>query len=58
MEFLKRFFNDENTIIGLCGFENMKPDYNKNSGEINFFTNSFQTEKVFETNFGGNVLLL
>lgn len=58
MEFLKNFFNDENTIIGLCRFEMMKSDYNKNSGEINFFTNSFQTEKVFETNFRGNVLLL
>lgn len=57
MEFLRNFFNDEGTVIGLCGFKNIKPDYNKNLIENCFFTNSFQTRKTFETNFKNNSLL-
>lgn len=58
MEFLRNFFNDESAVIGLCGFKDTKMNYNKNLIENCFFTNSFQTRKTFETNFGGNVLLL
>lgn len=57
MNFFKQFFNDESTIIGLCGFETMKPNYNKNLADNNFFFNSFLTEKTFETNLKKNILL-
>lgn len=27
MNFLKNFFNDDSTIVGLCGFKSIKPSY-------------------------------
>lgn len=58
MDFLKNFFNDEGKIIGLCGFKSMKTGYPKNRTETDFFFNPFQCEKVFETNYSKNALLL
>jgi hypothetical protein len=62
MKFLKNFFNDESTIVGLCGFKTMRPNYSKNPIEKDFFFNPFQIEKPcafnYETNFRNNVLLL
>lgn len=62
MKFLKNFFNDESTIVGLCRFDSIKQKYNKNvttSGlENDFFFNPFQTQQVFETNISRNALLL
>jgi len=58
MSFLKSFFNDESTKIGLCGFKMTKQKYSKNSTEPNFYFNPFQQEKAFETNFRANALLL
>ncbi len=58
MSFLKNFFGDDSTIVGLCGFEREKPDYSKNLARNDFFFNNLQTENVFETNFTNNVLLL
>lgn len=56
MKFLKNFFNDESTIIGLCGFESMKPKYVE-SIKNDFYFNPFQQNPVFETNFSKNTLL-
>lgn len=57
MEFLKKFFNDEGTIIGLSGFNLEKPYYSKNAFTPPTFNNPFQSEKVFETKYNENVLL-
>lgn len=58
MNFLKNLFDDESTIIGLCGFNLEKSNYNQNLIKKDLFFNSFQIEKVFETDFTKNVLLL
>lgn len=62
MNFLKNFFDDESKIIGLCGFEMMKPKYSQNPIENDFFFNPFKGERLFtpnyETNFINNALLL
>lgn len=58
MNFLKNFFDDECKIIGLCGFQTMKPKYNENSIDNDFFFNPFEHKRVFETNYTNNVLLL
>jgi len=66
MEFLKKFFNDESKIIGLCGFETMKPKYGESTASTDNLLNYFQSGKsfspqyttVFETNFAKNALLL
>lgn len=57
MNFLKNFFNDENTIIGLCGFEGLKPNYVE-AIKNDFCFNPFQQKTNFETNFSKNTLLL
>lgn len=61
MNFLKNFFDDESKIIGLCGFQTMRPKYSENKMEKDFFINPFQREKVyvsnFETNYKNNILL-
>lgn len=56
MNFLKNFFDDENTIIGLCGFESMKPKYVE-AVKNDFYFNPFQKTN-FETDFSKNTLLL
>lgn len=58
MNFLKSFFCEDTTIIGLCGFKGMKRSYNKNPIKNNFYFNPFENKQVFETNFGLNKLLL
>lgn len=66
MEFLKKFFDDESKIIGLCGFETMKPKYGESAASseklLNYFhsgrTFSPQYTNIFETNFAKNALLL
>lgn len=57
MEFLKNFFNDDNTKVGLCGFDMKRPNYGITFGKSDLSFRSFQSEKAFETDFGGNVLL-
>lgn len=56
MNFLKNFFNDDSTIIGLCGF-----GLEKSNAYARPFTNQkinpFDFEKVFVTNVKENVLL-
>lgn len=58
MEFLKKFFNDDSTIIGLSGFKMLKPKYNESPIKNDFFFNPFQSETIFETKFEKNVLLI
>lgn len=58
MKFLKNFFNDDSKIIGLCGFDNMKPNYPKKILNRDIFSRVLQTEMVFETDFDKNILLL
>jgi len=57
MQFLKKFFDDNSTIIGLCSFEQFKPKYYQDIAENNFFFNPYQFESPFETKFEANVLL-
>ncbi|MEI8129029.1 MAG: hypothetical protein WCG95_05370 [bacterium] len=57
MDFFKNFFNDEATIIGLCGFKTIKSKYINNPIENDFFFNPFESNRVFETNFKQNVFL-
>jgi hypothetical protein len=57
MRFLKNFFDDETTIVGLCGFDEIKPKYPQRTVVSESFFNHFSTERKFETNFYGNVLL-
>jgi len=57
MNFLKNFFNDESKIIGLCGFETMKPKYGSNTVINDSFFEHFSVDKHFETNFSQNNLL-
>lgn len=57
MQFIKKFFDDESTIVGLCGFDSLKPKtYSKTANEELFF-NFAQMNKIFETNFKENVFL-
>lgn len=58
MEFLKKIFNDDNTIVGLCGFDSMKPDYRSAAMIKENFFNHMDCKKTFETNFTTNTLLL
>lgn len=58
MEFLKKIFNDEDTIVGLCGFDNMKPDYRTRAMIRENLFNHLDCKKTFETNFATNTLLL
>lgn len=57
MEFLKKFFNNESNVIGLCGFDLEKPYYSKTTFTPPVFTNPFMNEKIFETNIEENVFL-
>jgi len=52
-KFLRSFFNDEKTIIGLCAFELEKPS---KSGKTKDF-NNFQIKQAFITNIKHNILL-
>lgn len=63
MEFLKRFFDDDSTIVGLCRFDRtQKILKNKNIEEKDMFFNPFQNQKTYafnyETNLSKNILLL
>ena len=57
MSFLKSFFDDESKIIGLCGFESMKPKYGVKSDVRENFLKHFNAERRFETNFKQNMFL-
>ena len=58
MNFLKNLFSDESTIIGLSGFSFARINQKKIKLETNFYFNPFEREKVFETNYIKNNLLL
>ncbi len=53
MKFLKKFFDDENRIIGLCGFKSEK-EY-----ELKAFVPKFNPAKqIYNTNYQKNFFLL
>lgn len=58
MNFLKKIFNDDKEIIGLCGFKEIKRNYNKNPIENKFDFNPIKYKQVFETSLAQNSLLL
>ena len=58
MEFLKKFFNDDATVVGLCKFNMPKTQYRNVSIPQDVFLNPFQAEKIYETNFDKNILLI
>lgn len=58
MSFLKNLFNDNSTIIGLCGFDMKKPNYKSSLANNDFYYNKLEAETIFETNFSTNTLLL
>lgn len=57
MNFLKNFFNDDSTIVGLCSFEKRRAGFCQKEiiNDILFKNVSF--EKSFNTNFSGNTFL-
>lgn len=57
MEFLKKIFDDEKLIVGLCGFKTKGIKYNTNPIPNTIAFNPFRSETVFETNFSKNILL-
>lgn len=57
MEFIKKFFDDDAVIIGLCGFNCTKPNYKDNFRTEDNFLEYFNKTKTFETKFSENVLL-
>lgn len=57
MKFLKNFFDDESTIIGLCGFNSKKPVYFEKSYVRTRFLKTLKSEKNFSTNITKNVFL-
>jgi len=57
MNFLKSFFNDDSKIVGLCGFDNLKPKYCQRPVMEEAYFNSYISKNIFETNFKKNVLL-
>lgn len=57
MQFLKKFFDDDSTKIGLCGFGIMRPKHTEAQDQNDFFFNPFETKSNFETNFSKNVML-
>lgn len=57
MKFLKNFFSDDSTIIGLCGFNTKKPLYNEKSYIRTRFLKTLKSEKNFSTNITRNVFL-
>ena len=51
MEFIKKFFNDDKKIIGLCGF--------KNEEELDVYIPKFDPSKqIYTTNYQKNFFLL
>lgn len=52
MEFLKKLFKDDDTVIGLCAFK-------KQTEEVEFFIPKFDaTKPVYCTNYEKNFFLL
>jgi hypothetical protein len=58
MEFLKKFFNDDSTVVGLCKFDRVKSKYIQTPAETDFFFNPFEQQKNYKTNIENNLLLL
>lgn len=56
MSFLKNFFNDDGMIIGLCGFNMTKPDYNKTDVILDRLFSTCDN-KSFQTDFSKNFYL-
>lgn len=56
MNFLKNFFNDDNMIIGLCGFNMTKTSYNKTDAILDRLF-STRDNKSFNTDFSKNFFL-
>lgn len=57
MQFLKNLFNDDDTIIGLCGFDLEKRKYNKNLLSSSTFSPKTNLRNIFETKIERNILL-
>lgn len=57
MNFLKNFFNDDSTIIGLCSFDKNRGEYCNKTIINEVLFNNVSFEKTFETNFSRNALL-
>jgi len=53
--FLKAFFNDEKTIVGLCAFEMERPSQARINEAL---FNDFQFNKTFEPKYEKNVFLI
>lgn len=62
MQFLKHFFDDDSTIVGLCSLSTKNPEYNSNRMTDDVVHHAFAINKthyyVYETNVSNNVLLL
>lgn len=58
MNLLKMFFDDEDSKVGLCGFETLIPKYSTAPIRSDSFFNPIVTKKLFQTNFQRNTLLL
>lgn len=57
MQFLKNLFNDDDTIIGLCGFDLEKRKYNKKILSSSTFSPKTNLRNIFETKIEKNILL-
>lgn len=58
MDFFKKLFNQDVAMVGLCGFNFVKASCKKTRIETDFFFNPFERQRVFETNYMKNNLLL
>lgn len=57
MNFIKNFFNDESTIVGLSGFKTTTEKSDIFGRPEEMFFNPFITKVRYETIFKGNVML-
>lgn len=57
MKFFKNLFDDESTVIGLCGFKLEKTKVGGKTFTNDMFFNPFKPERVFETDFTKNIFL-
>lgn len=57
MEFLKNFFNDESTVIGLCKFEKTKHRYCQTPVLEEIFFQPFLVKSVYKTDTKKNIFL-
>lgn len=57
MKFLKKFFDDDSTIVGLCRFELAQRKKRIKSEDKDMFFNPFIKDRNFQTNYTNNALL-